>query len=48
MTTMYFTVIATRRSDLGDWIVSLASTEAPARVVGGGRWTTCPSYSFVW
>lgn len=34
MTTMYFAVIATRRSDLGEWIVSLVSTEALARVVG--------------
>ncbi len=31
---MYFAVIATRRSDLGEWIVSLISTEALARVVG--------------
>ena len=34
MTTMYFAVFATRRSDLGEWIVSLVSTEALARVVG--------------
>lgn len=32
--TMYFAVIATRRSDLGEWIASLVSTEALARVVG--------------
>ena len=34
MTTMYFAVIATRRSDLSEWIVSLVLTEALARVVG--------------
>jgi hypothetical protein len=32
--TMYFAVIATRRSDLDEWIVSLVSNEALARVVG--------------
>lgn len=32
--TMYFAVYATRRADLGEWIVSLVSTEALARVVG--------------
>lgn len=32
--TMYFAVIATRRSNFSEWIVSLVSTEALARVVG--------------
>lgn len=32
--TMYFGVYAMRRADLGEWIVSLVSTEAMARVVG--------------
>jgi hypothetical protein len=32
--TMYFAVYSMRRADLGEWIVSLVSTEAMARVVG--------------
>lgn len=32
--TMYYAVYAMRRIDLGEWIVSLVSTEALARVVG--------------
>ena len=32
--TMYFAVFATKRTDLSEWIVSLVSTEALARVVG--------------
>ncbi len=31
---MYFAVYAMRRADLGEWVVSLVSTEAMARVVG--------------
>ena len=34
MTTMYHAVFATRRTDLSEWIVSLVSTEALARVIG--------------
>ncbi|MBN9519774.1 hypothetical protein J0H58_14830 [bacterium] len=44
MTTMYFAVFATRRADLGEWIVSLVSTEALARVVG---WRTLEDMPWV-
>lgn len=42
--TMYYAVFATRRCDLGEWIVSLVSTEALARVVG---WRTLEDMPFV-
>lgn len=42
--TMYFAVVAMRRDDLGEWIVSLVSTEALARVVG---WRTLEDMPFV-
>lgn len=44
MTTMYFAVFATRRADLSEWIVSLVSTEALARVVG---WRTLEDMPWV-
>lgn len=40
--TMYFAVYAMRRSDLSEWIVSLVSTEALARVVG---WRTLEGHA---
>lgn len=42
--TMYYAVYATRRADLGEWIVSLVSTEALARVVG---WRTLEEMPWV-
>lgn len=44
MTTMYHAVFATRRADLSEWIVSLVSTEALARVVG---WRTLEDMPWV-
>lgn len=41
---MYYAVYATRRADLGEWIVSLVSTEALARVVG---WRTLEEMPWV-
>lgn len=42
--TMYYAVFATRRADLGEWIASLVSTEALARVVG---WRTLDDMPWV-
>lgn len=41
---MYYAVFATRRADFSEWIVSLVSTEALARVVG---WRTLEDMLFV-
>jgi hypothetical protein len=41
---MYHAVFATRRADLSEWIVSLVSTEALARVVG---WRTLEDMPWV-
>ncbi|MBY0459259.1 MAG: hypothetical protein K2V38_18165 [Gemmataceae bacterium] len=42
--TMYYAVYAMRRADLGEWIVSLVSNEALARVVG---WRTLEDMPWV-
>jgi hypothetical protein len=40
---MYFAVFATRQSDLSEWIVSLVSSDALARVVGWRTLEDMPS-----
>jgi hypothetical protein len=42
--TMYYAVYAMRRADLGEWIASLVSSEALARVVG---WRTLKDMPWV-